>query len=300
MRFQKLLMGTLSLLLLFTFGCKNDPASSEKHPELEIDAVISDHAGLGWQINEIVTTGSEIFFMTSGPEVNEPDDISSLPALRKIKIRALALYNDQKIHLNAAGANHVLLRPMNEIILFFVEDSIKGEKVGITYNSETGIARIYAVKYKFPIYKVLTYDSIEIKIDTYLTLEDNTDDHLTNFSSLQLYKANHLLQKVVGNIDFTDYNGNVLTGLELTSTTYYNEQLKLQMLVQFIDINPDGSATLREDFTFDNGTSYNLVNFYPDNSGAYEKKLRDGTVISGTFDIFEDDLQAIFTQLIDL
>jgi hypothetical protein len=300
MYWQKVFISTIFLLFMLTFSCKNDPASSEKNPALEIDAVVSENAGLGWQINEIVNTGSEIFYMTGGPQVNEPDEISGLPSVRKLKTRALALYNDQKIHLKSPESASVLLKPMDEILLFFLEDSIHGQKVGAYYDSETGIARIYAVQYKFPAIKVVTYDSIEIKIDTYFTLEDDSDDRLTNFSSLQLYKATHLLQKVVGNIDFTDYNGNVLTGLELTSTSYYHERLKLQMLVQFIDINPDGSASLREDFTFDDGTSYNLINFYPNNSGDYEKKFRDGTIISGTFDIFEDDLQALFTQLIDL
>jgi hypothetical protein len=301
MAFRILWFGVIPLLLLLTFSCKNDPASSEKKPSLELDAVLSANAGLGWQINEIVTTGHDIFFMTGGPEAEEPDELGNLPTMRKLKSRAISLYNDQKMHLQHPESAPIFLKPMDETLLFFAEDTIQGTKIGAYYNTVTGIARIFAVQYKFGPLRVLAYDSIEIKIDTHFTLEDDTDDQITNFKQLELYKPTYLVQRVEGNIDFTDYDGNVLTGLELTVNTYYHERLKLQMLVQYVEINPDGSATFREDFTFDDGkSSYNLVNFYPNNSGDYEKKLRDGTIISGTFAISEAELQAVVTQLIDL
>lgn len=288
------------MLLFLTISCKDNSTSSETPPALEIDALVAENAGLGWQINEIVTTGNDIFLMTGGPEADTGNDLSGLASARKLKARALALYNDNTIHLKSIESSPILLKPMDEILLFFFEDSVKGEKLGAYHDEETGITRIYAVKYKFPIRKMLTYDSIEIKIDTRLT-DDDSDDQLKNFSSLQLYKEDHFLQKVAGNIDFTDFVGNEATGLEVTSTSTYHERMKLVTRVQFVDINPDGSATLREDFTYDDSkTSYNRITFYANNTGEYEKKLRDNTIISGTFNALEDDLQGSFTQLIDL
>jgi hypothetical protein len=300
MKFQTLMIVTASILLFFTFSCKNNSTSTKTPDALEMDAVVTENAGLGWQINEVISTGRDIFLMTGGPEADAPNELSGLPSARKLKARAMALYNNNKVHLESVESSPILLKPMDEILLFFFEDSIKGEKLGAFHDEETGITRIYAVKYKFPVRKMLTYDSIEIKIDTRLT-EDDSDDLLTNFSSLQLYKEDHFLQKVVGNIDFTDFVGNEATGLELTSTSTYHQRMKLEMLVQFIDINPDDSATIREDFTFDDGkTAYNSITFYANNTGEYEKKLRDDTVISGTFNALEDDLQGSLTQLIDL
>ena len=50
-------------------------------------------------------------------------------------------------------------------------------------------------------------------------------------------------------------------------------------------INDDESGTLREDSYFkDRSSSYRTVTFRSDHSGEFAKQLRDGTVVSGTFD----------------
>jgi antitoxin component YwqK of YwqJK toxin-antitoxin module len=297
MAYRSLVFGTISLLLIFTFSCKNDPSSSGKQPELEIDTVISEHAGLGWQINEIVTTGSEIFEMTAGLENENIDNYSNVPGARIIKERALML---QRKYYTLLPDQPMLLKPLILDTLIFIENINKGEKLVAVYDTETGFMRFYFVKYKFPIGKLI-YDSTEVKFDVNFTIDDDRDDRLLNFYRLRHYDETHILQKIVETVVFTDYIENEPTGLEITGTNYYHENMKLEMLVRFIDINPDGSASVREDFTWDDGkTSYNSITFYANNTGEYEKKFRDGTVVSGTFDVLEDDLQGSFTQLIDL
>ena len=296
MKLNKAMIGWIFLLLFIFISCNNDPTGSKDSGK--IPALVTENAGLGWQINEIITTGSDIFLMTGGPENDDIDQYSSVPNARIIKERAVSLQNR---FYSLQPTYPLLAKPLINDTIIYIEDFNKGEKLVAVYDTDTGIVRLYFVKYKFAALVRLTYDSTEIRIDANYTLNDDSDDRLLDFCRLRLYDADHFLQKLDESVVFTDYVENEPTGIELTGTAYYHERMKLEMRVQFIDINPDGSATLREDFTFDDGkTSYNSITFYANNTGEYEKKLRDDTIISGTFDALEDDLHGIFTQLIDL
>jgi len=71
-------------------------------------------------------------------------------------------------------------------------------------------------------------------------------------------------------------------------------------LTQTVDLNPDQSGTVREDFKFrDNTTVYREITFYANHTGEFNKQLRDGTMVSGTFNCVEDDLQGWYNELID-
>jgi len=57
---------------LVLFGCKEEPSEVT---ELQVDAVVEQMAGFGWEANQIVQTGNEIQEVTQESDLLEGSDV---------------------------------------------------------------------------------------------------------------------------------------------------------------------------------------------------------------------------------
>jgi len=193
-----------------------------------------------------------------------------------------------------------ITKPTADSLLFYFEDTVRGIRKALYYDAETGKARYYEVRYKFAPWRNIEYDSAQVVADLNFTLDDPSDDRLENLYQLQQFNENYFVQKIETSGTVTDWDGTEITGAELVGDAWYHSDRWLQHLRQFVDMNPDNSGTLREDFDFRDGTTaYHSVTFLSDNTGSFEKQLRDGTTVTGTFDSFEDDLNGSYHELTD-
>jgi len=64
--------------------------------------------------------------------------------------------------------------------------------------------------------------------------------------------------------------------------------------------NTNGTGTIRHDFNFSDGSdSYAEYTFNADHTGSFEKKRKDGTTVSGTFNQLLDDGYGSYFALVD-
>jgi hypothetical protein len=156
------------------------------------------------------------------------------------------------------------------------------------------------VKYKFAVWRNIVYDSINIVVDVNHTLSNPFDDMLKTMDRQQLFDSKFFVQEIKSSLLVTDFIESEITGAEATNEAWYHADRFLQYLKQYVDLNPDESGTLREDFEFSDGSSaYRTVSFYPDYSGEFAKKLRNGTIVSGSFNSVEDDQQGYYNETTD-
>jgi len=215
----------------------------------------------------------------------------------KLKQKAIRLTSETQKHLPSLDG---LFKPLGDSLYFYVHNQLLGIKKALFYNSETGIARYYEVKYKFAIWRQIVYDSAEVVVDVNFTLWNPSDDMLNSFHETKNYKETFFLQSIVSDLEVTDFDGSKITGVEATSNSYYHQNRNLARLKNFAKINPDKSGTLREDFFYRDGkTAFRSVTINNDNTGSFSKKFRDDTTVNGTFDSVEDDLNGSYTELID-
>ncbi|MFC2088748.1 hypothetical protein ACFLSX_04025 [Calditrichota bacterium] len=284
--------------VLFLLGCKQEPSSVDQ--ELEVDALVEQQAAFGWQANQIVQTGFEIEEVTRNSEFLEGEQVDTLYSTKMLKKRAIE-FKDQ-LHLEMSEIQ-VLYKPLGDTIFIPINKPLQGKRGGIYYYAETGILRFYEVKYdKFAPWQTMTYDSTEIIIFADSTLWDPSDDMLQSLHRTQHFRETVFVhvQSAISDLIVTHSEGPDITGVELTQNFYYYPGLALSHLGKLVDINPDLSGTLREDFTYSDGkTAYRSVTFNSDYTGSFEKKFRDNTMVSGTFNSVEDDLQGAWTELID-
>jgi hypothetical protein len=156
------------------------------------------------------------------------------------------------------------------------------------------------VKYKFAVWRNIYYDSINVVVDVNFTLTNPFDDILKNMFRQQLFESKYFVQEIQSSLVVTHFNESEITGAEATNEAWYHADRFLQYLRQYVDLNPDESGTLREDFKFrDASTSYRSVTFYPDYTGEFARQLRDGTTVTGSFNSVEDDQNGFFNEIID-
>jgi hypothetical protein len=291
---NKLFILSFAIIGLLLFGCKEEP--SEVSQELQVDAFVEQMAGFGWEANQFVQTGSEVEEVTQKSDILGGTDIEIPGGNISAKATALNLFEQAQkelpkdIELNKLAADSLYV---------FHDDTLFGLKVALFYDSQTGIARYYLVKYKFAVWRNLVYDSAEVVVDVNGTLEDDSDDMLESFHQTQYFKENYFVQSIVGDLVVTDFVESDITGAELTQDTNYNSNRYLSHLGRSIDFNPDNSGTMREDFDYKDGKSaYHQFTYNGDYTGSFAKQFRDGTSVSGTFDMVEDDLHGAWTELI--
>jgi hypothetical protein len=201
------------------------------------------------------------------------------------------LFDASKTHFPKIGA---LAKPQGDSLYIFIDDSLRGVRSRLYYSSESGLATFSEVKYKFAVWRNIEYDSVNIVVDVNFTLFNPSDDMLKSLYRLQLFEVKFFVQKIESNLLVTHFEANQITGAEATNEAWYHADRFLQYLKQSVDINPDESFRFR-----DGKTSSRRVTFYSDFTGEFERILRDGTVVSGTFNSIEDDQKGSFTELID-
>jgi hypothetical protein len=282
--------------MVFIFGaCEKDP--SEPNAELEIDQVVSDHAPFGWEVNQMVSTGSEMEELTRSSNFLEEEGIGNITDVMTLKKQAQRVAS---LAYNDLPSKRYLMKPSTEDFTLVIDDTTLGVRVGIFYDSLTGKGRVYEVRYKFAPWRNIVYDSSEVVVDLNYTLDNDSDDMLESLFRLQQFKENFFVQSILSNLEVTDFENQEITGVLATSDSYYHDTRFLAHLRQSVEINPDHSGTLGELFDFRDGSdAYRTVTFYPNNTGDYEKKLRDGTMVNGEFNCVEDDLQGSFSETID-
>jgi len=279
---------------LLLIGCKEEP--SEVIQELQVDAFVEQMAGFGWEANQYVQTGSEVENVTQESDILGGTDIELPGGNISAKKSAIQLFEQAQKELPKTTELH---KSTTDSLYIFIDDTVFGVKKALYYNSATGIARYYQVKYKFAVWRNLVYDSSEVVVDVNFTLDDGTDDMLESFHQTQYFKQNYFVQSIVGDLIVTDFVGQKITGAEHSQDTYYHQRRHLSHLRRFADINPDKSGTWREDFDYKDGkTAYHEFTYNGDYTGSFEKLFRSGKHVSGTFDMIEDDLHGAWTELV--
>jgi hypothetical protein len=285
-------------LLFFTgfifFGCEKD--SSPKEQDLEVDAVLSEQSTFGWELNDLVNTGKDAANLTMSSEMLT-ENYSDPFSVQSMKQKAVRLAFDAGVQLSELS---LLAKPLTDSLIAFEDDTLNGIRGYIYYDFDTGIATLCEVKYKFMEWRPMIYDSAAIVVDINFTFDVSTDDSLRHLYQQQLFKESFFIQKIIGELQVTDYDGTDITGAIASIDTYYHPARFLQHLTQSMELNPDQSGTLREDFEFrDNTTAFRSVTFYANYTGEFSKQLRDGTQINGTFNRVEDDGEGWYNEQID-
>ncbi len=285
-----------ALLMLLILGCNtNDPASAEE--ELELSAVVEEQASFGLELNEIVGTTQEMVEVTHDPSLLPDEDLDGYASVVGSGKMAVDLMNQS---IDNLPPQLYLAKPLVDTLLYYEDNVLLGKRSAIYYDGSTGLLRAYEVKYKFAVWQKMTYDSMEIVIDLNMTPNNGQDDMLKTIYRAQNFEANYFVQNIVSSITVTDFSDQEITGLEATVDSYYKEDRYLSHLKQSIDIEPNGTGTLREDFDFSDGTSsFHMLTFNGDHTGSFTRQMRDGTLISGTFNDVNDDLHGSYTETID-
>jgi len=288
-------LASILLMVFLLSGCSSDPSPADK--QLEIDAVLTEQTAFGWEVNSMVTSGQDIAGLTQNSQYLEGTGVGEQFSFEKQKREALRLMREAVVHLSEINT---MAKSLADSLFFFWDDTLNGNRIAIYYDSETGLATYYQVKYKFASWRPMIYDSAVVVVDINFTLDNSNDDRIRDLFRQQLFKETFFIQQIDAAILVTDYDGTEITGAEASIDTYYHPDRFLQHLKQSVEINPDQSGTLREDFTFrDNSTAFRSVTFYANHTGVFSKQLRDGTLISGTFNSVEDDLQGSYSETID-
>jgi len=288
---------SLSILLIF-ISCEKDPTSTEE--KLEVEPFVEEQAAFGFEVNQIVTTGQEIGELTLNSQFLEENGLGEegIASPQGLLSQGNAVMQTAVIELQKLKNKNIIL---TDSISYLEDDTLRGVKFFFGYDSETGLARSYEVKYdKFWPWQKKTYDSTEIVFDLNMTYWNGSDDKLKSIVNVQNFDSNFFIQSITSEMVVTAYKENEPTGIELQRDSYYKESRFLQHLSQSIILNADESGTLREDFEFKDGSSaFHSVTFYSDQTGEFTKQLRNGISISGTFDSAEDDMEGSWTETID-
>jgi len=288
----------ISLGVLFTLAsmaCQKSTSPDET--DLELDAVFEEHAAVGWEINDLVMSSNEITELTGNVNYIENDGVSDYTSLTKLKTVGKELNTVAQEYLYEGS---IFLKPTADSLLFFRDNKVLGIREALFYDHLTSLARYYRVQYKFLPLRRITYDSTQIIIDLNGTLDDEKDDRLKNIYHEQLFNETFFIRMITEELQITSYTGNEPASFTAVSDIYYSNDFIVNHLKKSILINNDESGTLREDSYFKDGSSsFRSVTFHSDHTGEFTKKLRDGTMINGTFDSAEEDFEGYFTETID-
>jgi hypothetical protein len=279
-------------------SCEKDPTSSEE--KLEVEPFVEEQAAFGFEVNQIITTGKEVGELTLNSQFLEEYGLGTgeISNSEGMIAKGSEIMQNAAIELQKLRKKNIIL---SDSITIFWDDTLLGNRFFYSYDNETGLTRSYQVKYdNFWPWQKKNYDSTEIVFDLNKTYWDGSDDKLKSIVNLQNFESNFFIQSIMSGLLVTDYEKNEPTGVELQRDSYYKETRFLQHLSQSIDINPDESGTLREDFEFRDGSmAFHSVTFYPNHTGEFTKQLRNGITVIGTFDSAEEDNEGSWTETID-
>jgi len=288
----------LSIILsgLFFIACEN--LSSSEDNTLEVDQLVEQHAAFGWQMNRMVSSSSEIEGITQNSEKYD-EEAPEIANSSSLKADARRLMNDAVLNMPKEMPGRT---GTADSLIFFQESFIgqTGKRTAVYYDYSTGKGRIYEVIFQFPDWRNLVYDSTEIALDFNFTLWDGSDDKVESLYKIQNFKEEFFVQRILSQMEVTDYDGQEIKGGIISKDAYYHENRPLSHQLERAELNPDGSGSWRTDQEYRDGTTaYNSVTFNSDNTGSFSKKRRDNTTISGEFDSVEDDLNGYYNETVD-
>jgi len=290
-----LIFFTLLLVAIILSNCEQNPVPAED--ELEVESIVKEQAAFGWEVNRLIASGQDISELTQNSQYVEQQEIEELAGIEQLKKEALRLTTASKDYLVQINS---LAKPQADSLYLFIDDTVKGIRVRLYYDAETGVAVFSEVKYKFAAWRNIYYDSINVVVDVNYTLPNPFDDVLKNLFRRQLFQSEFFVQEIQSALEVTHFTGSKITGAEATNEAWYHADFFLRYLRKHVDLNPDESGTLREDFEFrDGSTSYSSVTFYPDYTGEFARQLRDGTMVTGSFNSVEDDQHGFYHETID-
>lgn len=292
----KLILKFLGILFLFTsLACQKATTPSENI--LNLETAIEEQAAVGWEINELILSGNDISELTGTSNYIEESEVSEFTSLKKLKVVSKELATVAREYL---PADRVFLKTTTDSLLFYRDNTALGIREALYYDTITSLARYYKVQYKFLFRRNITYDSTQIVFDLNHTFDIDSDDQLKSIYREQIFKESFFINLITEDLQITSYSENEPAAFTAVSDIYYSDTFIISQLKKSIQINADESGTLREDSFFNDGkSSYRTVTFHADQTGEFAKQLRDGTIISGTFDSAEEDLEGYFTETID-
>ena len=295
------MMRLFSILTVFLLsaalmvGCKQN--ATDNGGDLEVSDAVTEQAAYGFQINDVANTSNEIEAVNADPMT--VDEAGGTASLNSIRERA------QKLAQKAQAVSKEissLTKVSGDSALYSGEDSTaNGQKMRWAYyvNIQNGTSRYVYVIYQFPESRNMVYDSTEIVMSLGFPY-GNGDAELQTFYQIQLFKERFFIKSIESTMDFSNYmNGEAQTLSAVTETTF-REGNPLSSKKITISWNADHTGTIRRDFTFKDGsTAYALFTFKADFSGTFEKKRRDGTMVTGSFNQVGDDGQGSYNALIN-
>lgn len=289
----------LALILgLFTLGCDQDSTSSKD--DLDVDPFVDEQVGVGWEINETVTVGKEIQNLTHTSDLFEEPQLDAYPGPAELKSQINRMYNESLEHLAPKNLHKIT----GDSLIYFEEDSSGFRSFilrrALYFDAETGRLRFYEVRTGYQEHHNLQYDSSEVVIYVGDDWLQPTHERIVELYRLQRFREDFIVQSIESYVEATEYEGDEITGVEITVNSYYHPDRRLVHRREFIQLNADGSGILRTEHEFSDGTTtLREVTFESDGTGTFTKERRDGTMITGTFDSVEDDLEGSYSELVD-
>lgn len=292
------ILATLALWLAFS-GCEDNPTEpAPPSTDLQLSAQAKGAAQTGWQLQNTLNTEDQLSEMVSGkgPFFDEEGMLNSLSDIRKEESTMKKIYS----YAEKSGG----FAKISGDSLIWYEEWCLGQFCGrraLYYNNETQTARAYEVIFQFPPFLRLEYDSSQFIFFVGPSLQDPSDDRLLSIDKLTRFEANYFVERVESHLEATDWNTqNQVIGATASNTVWYGAQTPLLKLQQNAQLNPDESGSINERLDYRDGTFFSReVNFYANHTGDFNETWRDGTTVTGTFDLLEDDNHAAITRIID-
>jgi hypothetical protein len=172
------------MVIVFLFSCEKDPTATED--TLEVDVFVEEQAAFGFEVNQIVTTSKDVGKMTLNSQYLEEEGLGAedLASIGSLMTHGKALMQNAMIELEDLKKHNTIL---TDSLTIFNDDTARGVRSFLNYNSDTGLLRYYEVKYdKFFPWQKKQYDSTEVILDLNLTYWDGSDDKLKSKKILNL------------------------------------------------------------------------------------------------------------------
>ncbi|MCK6622483.1 MAG: hypothetical protein HUU32_02725 [Calditrichaceae bacterium] len=291
-------LAALTLWLPFS-GCEDSPTEpAPPSTDLQLSAQAKGAAQSGWQLQNTLNTQDQLSGMVSGGAhiFDEEGMLNSISDIRKEENTLKKIYS----YAEKSGG---FAKISGDSLIWYEEWSL-GQLSGrraLYYNNETQTARSYEVIFQFPQFLRLEYDSTQFILFVGPSLQDPADDRLLSIDKLTRFEANYFVERVESHAEATDWNAqNQVSGAIAGNTVWYGAQTELLKLQQNAELNPDESGSISERLDYRDSTFLSReVNFYANHTGDFNETWRDGTTVSGAFDLLEDDNHAAVTRIID-
>jgi hypothetical protein len=296
-------MRSLSLFLLFLgfglFIIRCDNSSTGSKEDLELDQVVEEQALVGWEINETVTVGNDIQELTQTSELFEDPALEEFTGTMVLKKQINRMYGEAREHLKT----HSLQKVTEDSIIFDTTRPGWGGstvRTALYFYQESGQLRYFEVRYNFGEQHNLQYDSSEVVINVGENWLFPSQEQIVHLYRYQEFREDFFVQSIESRVEATEYDGNEITGVEITVDSYYHPDRRLVHRRELVQFNADESGTLRTEHDYSDGTTTVMeVTFSNDGTGTFTRERRDGTVVTGSFNSVEDDLQGFYSELVD-